>query len=131
MALQRPSFTTSRFLETYDMAEVDDAVDRIFAALAGTAPTLGAPEVQAMRFTPVRLREGYTMDEVDTWLDEAVTELTRRGAVPTEPVAGSVPAYAPTRSDAIVEVAGPSTRWPLALLAVIVVMAVLVYVSFA
>jgi DivIVA domain-containing protein len=135
MSLDRPSFTTSRFVETYDMAEVDDAVDRIFAALAVPEPTLGTADVQAMRFTPVRLREGYTMDEVDDWLDQVVAELTaRHGAVPAEPVADSAPtraAYAPTRSDAIVEMSGPSMRGPLILLAVLVVVAVLVYVSLA
>jgi DivIVA domain-containing protein len=34
-------------------------------------------EVRAMRFTPVRLREGYDMGEVDEFLDEVETELER------------------------------------------------------
>ena len=34
-------------------------------------------EVKAMRFTPVRLREGYDMGEVDEFLDEVETELER------------------------------------------------------
>lgn len=130
MALQRPSFTTSRFVETYDMAEVDDAVDRIFAALAEPVRALSAGDVQAMRFTPTRLREGYAMDEVDTWLDEAVAELDRRGGGSVE-AAPAATAYAPARSEAVVEVPGPPRRWPLFLPAALVVAFVVYYAFFA
>ena len=34
-------------------------------------------DVSNKRFTPVRLREGYDMGEVDQFLDEVETELTR------------------------------------------------------
>jgi DivIVA domain-containing protein len=134
MALQRPSFTTSRFVETYDMGEVDDAIDRIFDALAQPAPALAPADVQALRFTPTRLREGYTMDEVDNWLDEAAAALAQRdGSASAAAVARQPPtpaAYAPTRSEAIVEVADGPRRWPLVLV-VLVVLAVLAYVALA
>jgi DivIVA domain-containing protein len=95
MTIERPRFTTNRFAEAYDMGEVDDAVDRIFAALAEPVPPMAPADVHGLRFTPTRLRDGYDMGEVDAWLDVAAAELAQRGG--TAPPAGS-PAPAPSRT---------------------------------
>jgi DivIVA domain-containing protein len=61
-------FTPVRVREGYDMAEVDDLLDRIVAALGGGEPV--APLLEVVRFTHVRLREGYNIDEVDQFVDQ-------------------------------------------------------------
>lgn len=56
-------------------------------------------DVRNKRFTPVRLREGYAMEEVDQFLDEVETELERLAATgnerddetPTTPTALTAP----------------------------------------
>lgn len=125
MTLRRPTFSARRLSEAYDMGEVDDAIDRIFAALTGDPPTMSPEQVSQLRFTPTRLRDGYDMDQVDQWLDEAAAELAARGGRPGPAVAAPAPLHpsagAPTRSDAIVEVQGARAR----LVPVLVVLAVL------
>jgi DivIVA domain-containing protein len=114
MTIERPRFTTNRFVETYDMGEVDDAIGRIFAALAEPVPPMEPADVHALRFTPTRLRDGYDIGEVDAWLDVAAAELAQRGG--TAPPAGSVapassPAPAPAPPDPYVEFrTGPAWR---------------------
>ncbi|GAA2070547.1 hypothetical protein GCM10009821_04670 [Aeromicrobium halocynthiae] len=41
---------------------------------------LRADDVRAVRFSPVRLREGYDMREVDLFLDDVEAELRRHEA---------------------------------------------------
>ena len=78
-------FTPVRLREGYDMA----GVDALLADLASLSPDVsGTPDepddaegrardglrttITAVRFTPVRLREGYDMHEVDAFLDRLV-----------------------------------------------------------
>jgi DivIVA domain-containing protein len=59
-------FNPVRVREGYDMAEVDDLLDRIVAALGRGEPV--APLLEGVGFTRARLREGYNIDEVDRFL---------------------------------------------------------------
>jgi DivIVA domain-containing protein len=59
-------FNPVRVREGYDMAQVDDLLDRIVAALGRGEPV--APLLEGVRFSRVRLREGYNIDEVDQFL---------------------------------------------------------------
>src|SRR5512141_2684286 len=77
-------FTPVRLREGYDMGEVDQFLDEAGAAIGASAearvekragrpfemPLFGSETVQNKQFTPVRLREGYDMGEVDQFLDE-------------------------------------------------------------
>ena len=134
MSLERPTFPTARFVESYDIEEVDLAVAMVLENLALPRPRIDRGDIERLRFTPVRLRPGYPMGAVDDWLDEVLVELGRRDG--EQPVATTEPALAepspslPTHSEAVVEVDSASTRW-LVMLAVVVVFAVLLYVSFA
>ncbi|NYE35675.1 DivIVA domain-containing protein [Nocardioides cavernae] len=131
MSLRRPTFSTRRLAEAYDMGEVDDAIDRIFAALAADPPAMAPEQVSGLRFTPTRLRDGYAMTEVDQWLDEAAAELAARGgragAEPTTAATTAPTTRASASSDAIVEVRGSRTR----LVVVLVGVAVLVVAMWA
>jgi DivIVA domain-containing protein len=137
MALERPRFSTTKLREGYDIADVDDAIDRVFVALGDGATSMTASDVSSLRFEPVRLREGYDMGEVDNWLDQAAAELGRTsgGAAPAAP-APETPTSAAhettsgTRSDAITEVRSTSPRI-LAVLALVVLLAVVAYALYA
>jgi DivIVA domain-containing protein len=70
-------------------------------------------DVREKTFNSVRLREGYDTDEVDNFLDEVETELTRLGrdnddlrakvaALSEQAVSGDAPAGAPAESPAVV-----------------------------
>jgi DivIVA domain-containing protein len=61
-------FTPVRVREGYDMAQVDDLLDSVVAALGRGEPV--APLLEGVRITHVRLREGYSIDEVDAFLDQ-------------------------------------------------------------
>lgn len=78
MTLQRPTFSTTSMREGYDVDEVDRAVDEILDNLSLPEPRFGADRVTGLRFTPVRLQQGYDMGEVDSWLDLAAAETARR-----------------------------------------------------
>jgi DivIVA domain-containing protein len=138
MALERPRFSTTRLREGYDIADVDNAVDRVFVALADGATSMTASDVSSLRFTPVRLSEGYDMGEVDSWLDQAAAELDRTsgGAAPATPAAPGAPAWAAyettsaTRSDAVTEVRSSSPRI-LVVLALVLLLAIVAYAFYA
>ncbi|CAB4965381.1 unannotated protein [freshwater metagenome] len=138
MALERPRFSTTKLREGYDVASVDDAVDRVFVALADGATSMTASDVSSLRFNPVRLAEGYDMGEVDSWLDQAAAELARTsgGAAPATPAAPGTPASAAygttsgTRSDAVTEVRSSSPRI-LVVLALVVLLAIAAYAFYA
>lgn len=138
MALERPRFSTTRLREGYDVADVDDAVDRVLVALADGATSMTASDVSSLRFNPVRLAEGYDMGEVDNWLDQAAAELARTsgGAAPATPAAPGTPASAAygttsgTRSDAVTEVRSSSPRI-LVVLAFVVLLAIVAYAFYA
>ena len=137
MALERPRFSTTKFREGYDIADVDQAVDRVFVALADGATSMTASDVGSLRFNPVRLAEGYDMGEVDTWLDQAAAELGRTsgGAAPAATAAAAMPASAAyatpsgTRSDAVTEVRSTSPRI-LAVVALVVLVAVVAFLLY-
>jgi DivIVA domain-containing protein len=72
-------------------------------------------DVSNKRFTPVRLREGYDMGEVDQFLDEVESELSRltreneelRGKLSTAQHGGATPPVVETRPEEPEEVAEP------------------------
>lgn len=135
MVLERPRFSTTKLREGYDIAGVDDAVDRVFVALADGATSMTASDVSSLRFTPVRLAEGYDMGEVDGWLDRAAAELGRTsgGAAPAASATSASAAYettSGTRSEAVTEVRSTSPRM-LVVLALVVLLAIVAYVYYA
>lgn len=137
MPLERPRFSTTKLREGYDMGEVDDAIDRVFGALAEPVPSMSGADVRTLRFTPVRLREGYDMGEVDEWLDQAAAELERTAGgtaatapatpTPATPGPAAPAAYDGTRSTAITEVRTGVPGPLLVLIVIVVVVAAVVY----
>lgn len=137
MSIERPTFPTLRLREAYDAEQVDLAVEMVLENLALPEPRIGRGDLEMLRFTPVR-RGGYDMTAVDDWLDEAMAELDRRTGVQPEPEpAPERSPEAPVASSAIVDLAAHGTdedaAWarPLVMVLVVVVVAVLLYVSFA
>lgn len=61
-------FPPVRLQEGYDMAEVDQFLDRCDAAWLHRDASMTADDVARARFTPVILREGYSMEAVDRHL---------------------------------------------------------------
>jgi len=73
-APQAPAeFTRVRWRRGYDIAAVDQFVERLLATLDGrpVASPVTADEVRTVAFS-VRLREGYDVDEVDQFFDLAI-----------------------------------------------------------
>ena len=78
------AFPTTRFVEGYEMAEVDALLDTVRATLVqyerptilGEGPAITATDVVNARFQPTRFRTGYRQDDVDTFLDRAVEALS-------------------------------------------------------
>lgn len=83
-------FTPLRFGTGYDMAEVDDFLDRCEKALASGDGSVTAETVLGARFRQTRFSEGYAMDEVDRFLDEVLAPQFRGGA-PVAPSGESAP----------------------------------------
>ena len=144
MTLERPAFSTTSIREGYDTDEVDRAVDLILHNLALPEPRFGADQITVLRFTPVRLQQGYDMGEVDSWLDLAAAETERRSAGGGEPeqqpapvaTEGVAPApaptsYEPTRSSAITQVEAGGKGLYVLVLAILVVVGVLAYAVLA
>ncbi|MDN5899617.1 MAG: DivIVA domain-containing protein [Brachybacterium sp.] len=65
-------FTASRFDPGYDMAEVDDFLDRCDRALATGDASVTAETVLGAAFTVTRFRKGYDKAEVDRFLDDVL-----------------------------------------------------------
>ncbi len=76
-----PTFSTVRFMEGYDIDEVDSFIRDVEPQVAGNSPDAElAHRITAARFTPVRMRRGYDMREVDAYLDQLVERaFTGRG----------------------------------------------------
>jgi DivIVA domain-containing protein len=74
-AITNAQFNPVRLHEGYDMAEVDDLLDRIVAALGRGEPVVEV--LDGARLGRVRLREGYDIGEVDRFLEQV-----RRDAQP-------------------------------------------------
>jgi DivIVA domain-containing protein len=72
----------TRIRPGYEMAEVDELIDRIEATLAGTASADQAVTVQQVRnvkFNTTRLwRHGYDEESVDNALDAYIKRLSKR-----------------------------------------------------
>ena len=77
------AFTITRFLEGYEMTEVDALLEAVRSTLAGferptilgDGPAMTAFEVVNARFQPTKFRSGYKQDEVDIFLDRVVEAL--------------------------------------------------------
>lgn len=75
--MDRPSFTHTKWRAGYAIDDVDAFVQRAIASLeAQHALPMTSTEVQDVRFTPVLLRSGYDMGEVDAWLDALAARLS-------------------------------------------------------
>ena len=66
-AITTARFNPVRVREGYDMAQVDDLLDGIVAALGRGEPV--GPLIEDTRLAHVRLREGYDIGEVDRFLE--------------------------------------------------------------
>jgi DivIVA domain-containing protein len=66
-AITTARFSPVRVREGYDMAEVDDLLDSLVAALGRGEPV--AAVIDGTRLSHVRLREGYDIGEVDRFLE--------------------------------------------------------------
>lgn len=90
-------FPTTKLLEGYEVAAVDAFVLRADRAVSMRDRSVTASEVEKIRFTPVRFRTGYQMDDVDNHLARLAEQLTAieavSGPVP-EPAAPAAPADA-------------------------------------
>lgn len=84
-AITNARFTPVRVREGYDMAAVDDLLDRVVAALGRGEPV--GPVLDEARLGHVRVREGYDIGEVDAFLADI-----RRLAPGAGPAESQVPA---------------------------------------
>lgn len=71
-------FRHMRFRVGYAVDEVDSFVPVVEDALRAAAPRLCASAVARQTFTPVMLKPGYRMDDVDAYLDHAERRLQPR-----------------------------------------------------
>ena len=67
-----------RWQEGYEVEDVDRLCARAQHALSESPPSMGPVDIRAARFTPVRMRAGYTMGAVDSYLDVLAAELDAR-----------------------------------------------------
>ena len=72
-------FTSTKFREGYNIAQVDALVGKAQVALAqweaGRSAELQSMQVTEARFVPTLFRQGYVQDEVDNFLDALVQTL--------------------------------------------------------
>ena len=80
-------FPTTKLLEGYEVAAVDQFVAHADRAVSMRDGSVTAREVEQVRFSPVRFRTGYQMDDVDNHLARLVEQLTAIEAAgnPTSP----------------------------------------------
>jgi DivIVA domain-containing protein len=71
-------FRQTRWPAGYSMGEVDHFVTVVEDALAFGVPPISSTDIATRRFTPVQLKPGYDMDEVDQYLEEARRSLRDR-----------------------------------------------------
>jgi DivIVA domain-containing protein len=71
-------FRHTRWRSGYDPGQVDEFVETVEDALRSPTPLLTSAEVARQRFTPVLLKPGYDMDDVDDYLADAEHRLTAR-----------------------------------------------------
>ena len=82
-------FTPVRFTAGYDMAEVDDFLDRCSTALASGDGSVTAETVLGARFHQTRFSEAYDIAEVDQFLDDVLAPQFRDAAAPAAPAGES------------------------------------------
>jgi DivIVA domain-containing protein len=70
-------FKRGRFLEGYNMADVDEFLHRAHHALESRDGSITSEDVHNIRFKPTRLKEGYHMLEVDEELDRVAAAIQR------------------------------------------------------
>lgn len=70
-------FSSSRFRAGYDMDEVDDFLDRAYAALRGDG-AMSAEEAEGARFTTRKFGDTYAVDEVDDYIQDHLLPMLRR-----------------------------------------------------
>ena len=64
------AFSTVRWIEGYDIDEVNAFILEVEPLVLAQAPDRAlAQRITRVRFTPVRIRHGYDMHEVDAYLD--------------------------------------------------------------
>ena len=138
MSVERPTFPVVRWREGYDTEEVDRAVEMVMTDLSLPEPRIARRDIETLRFTPVRRVAGYDMTAVDDWLDEVVAELDRRGGVrPPEPEPTPEPTPHPVAAPSVITDLGSPVQQDservrlLVTVALVVVVAVLLYVTFA
>ena len=71
-------FRHTRIRTGYAPDEVDAFVETVEDALRSPTPLLGAGDVASCQFTPVVLKTGYHMGDVDDYLSEAEHLLSAR-----------------------------------------------------
>ena len=137
MSIDRPTFPLQRFVESYDAEQVDRAVEMVRDNIALPQPRIDRRDIEALRFTPVR-RSGYSMTAVDDWLDEVAAELDRRAGVrPAAPASAPATSVSPATPGVVVDLDARDAAEDsemvrlLVKVAVVVVLAVLFYVTFA
>ena len=75
---QDAQFRQTRFRAGYAVDEVELFIEAVQDALRAPRPRLNAADVAERRFTPVILKPGYRMDNVDDYLSEAEHLLSER-----------------------------------------------------
>ncbi len=71
-------FRQTRWPGGYSVEEVDHFVGLVEAALSSGVPGIRSTDIVARRFTPVQLKPGYDMGEVDDYLEQARLRLRER-----------------------------------------------------
>jgi len=93
-------FRQTRWPAGYSVEEVDRFVAVVEDALASEVPRISSTDIATRRFTPVQLKPGYDMDEVDQYLERARLRLRDREGQrspsprPTTDVSGAAAAAA-------------------------------------
>jgi DivIVA domain-containing protein len=77
-ATLRPHFRATKWRAGYAADEVERFIDSVEDALRSPTPLLSARDVAWHRFTPVLMKPGYDMDDVDRYLAEAEHRLGAR-----------------------------------------------------
>ena len=97
MTVPEPRFQVSTLREGYATPDVDVAVARVLAAFAGQGPLPTRADLEALRFRPVRLQQGYDMGDVDGWFDLVADQLdqTSGPSRPGPPMGGWLPGPTP------------------------------------
>jgi DivIVA domain-containing protein len=75
---QDTRFRETRLRAGYAAYEVELFVEAVEDALRSASPRLDSSDVAWQRFTPVMMKPGYRMDDVDDYLEDAERVLRER-----------------------------------------------------